>query len=188
MKYRLRATLLLTVIFPSLLYAQVPSASNAELRARLRALEEDIKRLQSDYALLLTTCAPPATGSLAPANTPSRVEVAVTPIAPVPDPPQPTGPDYSWFIRSTEFGVTESNRTFIRFAYTVSINNGGSSRPRAFDITVQFLDENGLVVDTGRLYRQVVDAYGERTFRDDVLIRMPGALRVVRAEATATLR
>jgi len=171
------------------LHAQQSSmkpSTNAELRARVATLEAEITRLQRDYELVLATCQQVPAAEPRSAPPVGRLEREVTPR--LPEPSQPTGTDHSWFLRSLDYGVIETNRVFSRFSWAVTLNNGGGERPRAFDVTIQFLDSNGLIIDTDNLYRQVVGAFGEETFRGSALVRMPSALNVVKAVANVKVR
>jgi hypothetical protein len=172
------------------LRAQSPATprTNAELRTRVAELEQqllkllgDHQRLESDYKVLLTaTCPTPS-----PAPLFMSPPAPTTPIASTATPETDLPPG---FIKSVEFGVTERNRVFWRYAWNVTVYNGGSDRRHTFDVVMQFLDQNGLVIDTDRAYRQTVDAFAERTLRGAALVGLPEAVNVASVHAIVTPR
>ncbi|HWF85397.1 MAG TPA: hypothetical protein VG222_11135 [Vicinamibacterales bacterium] len=184
------------------LHAQspAPSITNANLRSQVSALQQEILGLQRDYQMLLTTCqnTPPAPSSPAALNGDAamadRLERAASRLQQVQldadnrlaqQRQQQLIDDDLWVVKSADFGVTESNRVFVRYAWNVTIKNG-LDRTQAFDVAVQFLDKDDLVIDTARVYGHTIAAYDETTINGDKLVSMPGALRVAKVTAVAT--
>jgi hypothetical protein len=193
----LLSALLITAGVSTTLRAQtrITSPTYAELQAKVAALEQDNAGLRRDYQTLLTTCTAPPPPAAAPdssfdeqlARATAAIEQAgrdaTTSIEQ--DRQQREMDDASWIVKDVDFAVTESNRVFLRFGWKVTIKNGIRTA-QAFDLTVQFLDRNGFVIDTARVYRQAIAAYDERTITGDALVSMPGALSVAKVKAIAT--
>jgi len=182
------------------LWAQQPTRrlTSAELQAKVAALEQELGNVQRDYQLLLTTCqAPAAIRTVADANAAAeRLALAAKDLQNAQANAenraeqlqhQQRVQDDLWRVKSVDYGITESNRIFIRFGWTVTISNGLDTT-QAFDVTVQFLDKHGLVVDSQRKYGVVVGAFDEGTIRDSALVSMPGALNVASVHAVASRR
>jgi hypothetical protein len=93
--------------------------------------------------------------------------------------------DTLWFVKSVTFGVTETNKVFMRYGWTVTIKNG-LDRNQAFDFIVQFLDKDGLMIDSARVYGETIAAFDERTINGDKLVSMPGGSLVAKVQAVAT--
>ena len=161
------------------LNAQAPSKppdTIAELRVRIASLERDLASSQKDYQQLLATCG----------QTPVP-PLATAPESPAPSPTDEPQPD-PWFIQGTGYTVTEDNLLYTRYAWTITITNA-DSKARVFDVSAAFVDEQGLVVRTGRLFGTTVEAFGgQRTFGSDTRIDKPAALRVRDVQITATPR
>jgi hypothetical protein len=162
------------------LNAQAPSKppdTVAELRARIATLERDLASLQNDYQLLLAACPqPPIDPAAAPFE---NVAPGQGDSEPQPDP---------WFVEGTGYTIAEDNLLYTRYAWTITITNADST-PRSFDISAEFLDDQGIVVSTGRLFRTTVEAFGgQRTFASDTRIDKPAALRVRDVQITAIPR
>ncbi len=135
--------------------------TNAQLQARVNALEEEKAALGRNYDQLLASC---------------RSEVE-------PDARRPRNADDDLFwIASVNYGVTETTTAFMRFGWKVTIHNG-LGRNETFDVTVQFLTKDDLVIDSGRLGVQTIRAFDEQTVTGDVIIRLPAALNVASAKA-----
>lgn len=183
------------------LYAQVPAAplTNAQLRAKVVALEQELIGLRNDNTILITACAnaqaqPPTAAPAVADQAEEQIARAKARLEQVKletfnrqeqQRQQQELDDASWIVRDVGFGVTEANQVFIRFGWKVTIKNG-LDRTQAFDLAVQFLDGNGLVVDTARVYGATINAFDERTITESELISMPGAQRVASVKAIAT--
>ena len=92
--------------------------------------------------------------------------------------------DANWYVKDPTFGVTEQNDVFFRYGWKVTIHNG-TPRRHIYDVEVQFLDDRGLIVNTDRLYRQVIEGQAEQVLRGDALIRVPAALKVTKVNVVA---
>jgi hypothetical protein len=173
----------------------VKPLTNLELQARIAALEADLSRLQSDYALLLTTCRSPSSAARDTAAA-ERLERAALGLQDAERSAEnklqqvellrqrQELDDTSFIVTSVDMGVTETNDVFVRYGWKVTVKNSGARQ--TFDLTIQFLDARGLVVDTARDYGEVISAFDQRTITGDDLIAMPRALNVVSAKAIAT--
>jgi hypothetical protein len=75
----------------------------------------------------------------------------------------------------------------MRFGWKVTVRNG-LGRSEVFDISVQFLDKNDLVIATAALGVQTIRAYDEQAVTGDVIIRLPAALNVASAKAVVNRR
>lgn len=199
MKTFLAASLVVVGLSP-VLHAQSPTKpiTNAELRAKVAALQRDIEGLQRDQRLLMMAC---QAGPVVPApmvDTPAAMVAAlaagVSRVAEIEasnqrdreyELQQQRLENAAWYVKDVDFGITESNRVFIRYGWKVTIKNG-IPRPQTFDLVVQFLNKEDLVIDSVRLYRQGIAAQDEKTITGDVLISMPGALNVTSVKAMAT--
>jgi hypothetical protein len=137
--------------------------TNAQLQARIRALEEENAALGRNYDLVLASCRGPAEG-----------DAARRPARNVDD-------DLFW-IESVNYGVTETTAAFMRFGWKATIHNG-LGRNEMFDLTVQFLNKDDLVIDSSRLGGYTIRAFEEQTVTGDVVIRLPAALNVASAKA-----
>ena len=178
MRTILTSTMLVAVGVLTALNAQAPGQppdSIAELRVQIATLERDLASLQKDYPVLLAAC-PQA--PFAPAAAPLEI------VAPGPSEPQPD----PWFVQGTGYTITEDILLYIRYAWTITITYV-DSKPRIFDISAEFVDEQGIVVRTARLLRTTVEAFGDqRTFGSDTRIDKPAALRVRDVQITAVPR
>lgn len=65
--------------------------------------------------------------------------------------------DLDWDITSVDGRITEKNDSWWRFAYIVEIENRGDY-DMVFDMTVQFLDADGFIVDDDYSYSLRIDA------------------------------
>jgi hypothetical protein len=142
----------------------------AQLQARVHELEAENADLARNYDLLLASCRNQA----APDTSSSATEPGARRTRNVDD-------DLFW-IGSLDYGVTETTSAFMRFGWKVTIHNK-LARNEIFDITVQFLNKDNLVIDSGHLGVQTIRAFDEQEVTGDVLIRLPGALNVVSAKA-----
>ena len=85
------------------------------------------------------------------ATTASQVESVDTPT------------EKDWEIVDVDAKVTESNSSWSKFAWKLTIKNK-ASHPQAFDATIEFQDKDGFVVDDDNEYGLVVPANAEKTF------------------------
>jgi hypothetical protein len=158
--------------------------TNAQLQAKVHALEEENAVLARNYDLLLASCrsrvpqdAPPtgpsdsvAGDTVATQTTPGNVRR-----------PRNVDDDLFW-VEDLHYGVTETTSAYLRFGWKVTVHNG-LNRNEVFDVTVQFLNKEDLVIDSSRLGVQTIRALDEQTVSGDVIIRLPAALNVVSAKA-----
>jgi hypothetical protein len=173
--------------------AQAPDAplTPPELRARVAALEQDLAGLRKDYQLLLTTCQSPAPAPRAARAERSPAAVATVPtVAPLKesklDEERRVDND-SWYVQVMDYVAIETSAEWTRYGWTVKIKNG-IRRPQTFDLVVQFLDKDGLVIDSDQLTNQTVAATDEQTMQGNKAINMPGAIEVVKVNVIATRR
>ena len=154
-----------------------PPDTIAELRVQIATLERDLGSLQKDYQQLLAACPQqPIAAAIAPLE---NVAPDQSDSEPQPDP---------WFVDGTGYTIAEDNLLYTRYAWTITITNADST-PRSFDISAEFVDDQGIVVSTGRLFRTTVEAFGgQRTFASDTRIDKPAALRVRDVQITAIPR
>jgi hypothetical protein len=136
--------------------------TTAQLQARIAKLEEENAVLARSYDTLLTSCRGQA----------EQDEVRKT---------RNVDDDLFW-IASVNYGITETTAAFMRFGWKVRIHNG-LGRNEVFDVTVQFLNKDDLVIDSGRLGVQTIKAFEEQDVTGDVVIRLPAALNVASAKA-----
>ena len=170
----------------------IAPVTNAELKARVTALEQDLASLERDYHLLLQTMCVSQPSSVSPgAEDPfERPRMAARPQALEEAHlhkglrPAPRLEDDDWWIYDAEFAVTERIYGHERFGWKVSIKNG-LPRRQTYDIEVQFLNNRGLVVGTARLDCQVIGACDAQTLRGDELISVPAAWAVTNVHVIA---
>jgi hypothetical protein len=157
--------------------------TNAQLQARVRALEDENAVLMRNYDLLLASCQsqvekdahPPAADAVVH-DTPSKE----TPGSGV---RRPRNVDDDLFrIVELNYGVTETTIGYLRFGWKVTIRNG-LPRNEVFDVTVQFLDANDLVIGSSAIGAQTIRAFDEAAVTADAIIRLPAAQNVVSAKA-----
>jgi len=176
------------------LFAQSPTY--AELRAKVAALETEVAGLRRDYQIILGACP-------VPAPMPASVDSAADRLAHVIQQAQQVSLDAdnraawqrqqdelenaAFWVNSVDFAATESNKTWVRYGWKITIKNG-IPRTQTFDLELQFLDKDDFVVDTKNLYRRTIAAYDQQTITGDNLVSMPGALRVSRVKAIVTRR
>jgi hypothetical protein len=183
--------LLVTVGLASNPVAQAPGEllTAPELRARVATLEQDLAGLRKDYQLLLTTCQSPAPA--ARASTVARLPAAVATV-PGDLPANASKIDEerridndSWYVQVMDYVAIETTAEWTRYGWTVKIKNG-ISRPQTFNLVVQFVDKNGLVIDTDRLNNESIGALEDHTMQGNKVIAMPGAAEVVRVNVLAS--
>jgi hypothetical protein len=92
-----------------------------------------------------------------------------------------------WSIVEVDSRVTESNDSWWRFAWKLTIRNEAST-DRSFNATVEFQDGDGFVIDSASEYNLSVPANGDRTFTGYKLVSLPGASRVARTNAKLSPR
>ena len=136
--------------------------TTAQLQARIAKLEEENAALGRSYDTLLASCRGQA----------ERDEIRKT---------RNVDDDLFW-IASVNYGITENTAAFMRFGWKVRVHNG-LGRNEVFDVTVQFLNKDDLVVESGRLGVQTIRAFEEQEVTGDVIIRLPAALNVASAKA-----
>jgi hypothetical protein len=172
-------------------YAQAPAAplTAVELRARVAVLEQDLAGLRKDYQLLLTTCQSPA-----PAPRTARTErVAAALPTVVAETSGKTSKQQdeqrldndSWYVQVMDYAAIDSSPEWTQYGWTVRIKNG-IGRPQTFDLVVQFVDKDGLVIDSDRLNNESIAALEEHKMHGTKMIARPGALEVVRVNVLAT--
>jgi hypothetical protein len=102
----------------------------AQLRAKVKALEEELAGVRRDFELLLTTV---NAGSSPAQPTPEERERAALAAKEQAiyeanqrayDQQLRQLEDASWYVKDVDFGVTEQNRTFARFGWKATIHNG----------------------------------------------------------------
>jgi hypothetical protein len=180
----------LMTLFAASLAAQRTSRStkqptNAQLQARIIQLEDDNAVLTRNYDLLRASCQSEVERNAHPATASDPVAQEATAAKDTPGgvrrPPRNIEDDL-FHIVDVNYGVTETASTYMRFGWKVTIRNG-LGRNEVFDITVQFLDKNDLVIGTAALGVQTIRAYDEQAVTGDVIIRLPAALNVASAKA-----
>jgi hypothetical protein len=145
--------------------------TNAKLLTRIHELETEHADLARNYDQLLASCrnhAEPddrSTGGAEPGAKRTR-----------------NADDDLFWIAALNYGVTETTSTFMRFGWKVTLHNG-LGRNEIFDVTVQFLNKDDLVVESGRLGVQTIRAFEDQEVTGDVIIRLPSALNVASAKA-----
>jgi hypothetical protein len=182
--------ILMTLLAASLAAQRTSRASkpltNAQLQARIIQLEDDNAVLMRNYDLLLASCQsqvernahPPAAGDPVAQDATTARD---TTTGGVRRPPRNVDDDL-FHIVDINYGVTETASTYMRFGWKVTIRNG-LGRNEVFDLSVQFLDKNDLVIGTSTLGVQTIRAYGEEAVSGDLIIRLPAALNVASAKA-----
>jgi hypothetical protein len=105
-----------------------------------------------------------------------------SPQASVPPAPTQNSEARRWSIVEVDSRVTESNDSWWRFAWKLTIRNE-SNRDSTFNAIVEFQDADGFVIDSDNAYNLSVPAMGDRTFTGYALVKVPGASRVARTNA-----
>jgi len=160
-----------------------------ELRARVAVLEQDLAGLRKDYQLLLTTCQSPAPAPRAartdrlPAALPT-VAIDASGKGSKRQEEQRLDND-SWYVQVMDYVAIETSPEWTQYGWTVRIKNG-IGRAQTFDLVVQFVDKNGLVIDSDRLKNESIAALEDHTMRGNKTIAKPAALEVVRVNVRAT--
>jgi hypothetical protein len=159
-----------------------------QLQAKIRDLENENATLTRNYDLLRASCQSQVERDAHPAAPGDAVaQNTLPPLPPIDTPPSvhraPRNVDDDLFrILDVTYGVTETTVANMRFGWKVTILND-LGRNEAFDVTVQFLDKNDLVVGTGHLGVQTIRAHDRQTIDGDAIIGLPAALNVVSAKA-----
>jgi hypothetical protein len=102
--------------------------------------------------------------------------VAASPVAPTPP------AERDWDIVAIDSRVTESNNTWSKFAWKLTLRSK-SSAPLRLDATIEFNDKDGFIVDTDRGRNLMLPAGEEKTFTGFALIRAAVAGNVARLGA-----
>jgi hypothetical protein len=103
------------------------------------------------------------------------------PSAPLSAAPTPNSAGDDWEIVSIASRPGESNNSWTRFAWKLTLRNKSTTR-QGFDVTIEFRDTDGFPVDSARAYDLVVPANAEETFTGEKLIN---ASEVGRVRSTA---
>ena len=85
------------------------------------------------------------------------------------DSEEPTQQEDDWEIVEIDAKVTESNSTWSKFAWKLTLRNK-AARTQAFDMVIEFKDADGFVVDDSRERGLAMQANSEQTFTGYVLI------------------
>jgi hypothetical protein len=158
--------------------------TKSQLQAKVHALEEENAVLTRNYDLLLASCrsrvpqdAQPtgASESAAPNTTATGAAGSARRV------PRNVDDDLFW-VEDLHYGVTETTSTSMRFGWKVTVHNG-LNRNEVFDVTVQFLNKDQLVIDTSHIGVQTIRAFDEQTVTGDTVIRLPAAMNVTSATA-----
>lgn len=157
-----------------------------QLQAKIRDLENENATLMRNYDLLRASCQSQVERDAHPAAPGDAVTQNTLP-PPIETPPSvhraPRNVDDDLFrILDVTYGVTETTVANMRFGWKVTILND-LGRNEVFDVTVQFLDKNDLVIGTGHLGVQTIRAHDQQAITGDAIIGLPAALNVVSAKA-----
>lgn len=158
--------------------------TNAQLQAKVRALEDENAALMRDYDLLLASCRNPAPRDAQPAGSADDVARDTAGSKETPGSvrrPRNVDDDLFWIV-SVNYGVTETTPYGMRFGWKVIVHNG-LPRNEIFDLTVQFLNKDDLTIDSGHIGVQTIRSLDEQTVTGDTVIKLPAALNVVSAKA-----
>ncbi|MHB8797139.1 MAG: hypothetical protein ACYDBY_01630 [Thermoanaerobaculia bacterium] len=148
----------------------------ATIRNTLAMLEQ--RRLALKYALpqyVGFQGERPEAASGAAANPPAAPASAAAPT------------ERKWSIVEVDSRVTETNDTWWRYAWKLTLRNDAAS-DLAFDATIEFQDGDGFVIDSDQEHGLLVPAGSEKTFTGYDLVSMPGASRVARTNAKVAPR
>jgi hypothetical protein len=102
--------------------------------------------------------------------------------------PAPAAPklDDVYEIVSIDAKVTETNDTWWRYAWKLTLRNKTSER-QAFRATIEFQDKDGFVIDSTQSDSSVIEPNSEGTGTGFALVRVPGAQNVSRTLAKVSL-
>jgi hypothetical protein len=162
----------------------------ATMRQSQAMLEQ--KRLSLKYGLpqFIGFAESNKAASVPPSTTTSGASPATLPLlkgieyggsAKAAEPAEPAG-GKDWEIVSVDSKVTESNDTWWKYAWRLTLRNKGVA-PHAFRATVEFQDKDGFIIDTSDSDTIVVPPNADDTATGFALIRPPGANNVVRTVA-----
>jgi hypothetical protein len=90
--------------------------------------------------------------------------------------------DKDWEIVSVDTRVTESNDTWWKFAWKLTLRNKGVT-PHAFEATIEFQDRDGFIIDTSRSDTIFVQPNADATGTGYALVKTAGASNVARTVA-----
>lgn len=144
----------------------------ADLQTRIAVLQAENDNLKRDNGILIAACQQPAPAP--PAAEPTAADRMAKTAA---DRQQQELDDASWFVKDPTFAITETNRVFQRYAWKATLHNS-IPRPQHYDVIVQFVDAQGIILDTARLYNQAIRAGDEIQLSGEHLVRIADALRV----------
>ena len=148
--------------------------TNAQLQAKVHALEAENAVLARNYDLLLASCrdrVPPDALPAGPSDSAKTIRR-----------PRNVDDDLFW-VEDLRYGVTETTSTYLRFGWNVTVHNG-LDRSENFAVTVQFLNKDDLVIGSTRVVGQAIRALDEQTITGDTMIGVPAAFNVVSAKVT----
>lgn len=94
-------------------------------------------------------------------------------------------PAEDWEVVSVASRPGESNSSWTKFAWKLTIRNG-SQYSQKFDATVEFRDSDGFPVDSARAYDLVVPAGAQETFTGEKLIDASQVSRISTTAAKVT--
>ena len=109
---------------------------------------------------------------------------STSPISTMPSKPeeQPVAPkEKEWRIIEIDSRVTESNDTWWRYAWRLTLAND-SQKPMIFNATIEFQDADGFVIDQDS-ENGLIPASSEKTFTGYKLVSVPGAAKVAKTLA-----
>jgi|GEM_PF-3881949 len=118
---------------------------------------------------------------------PSALSGAVGKAATVETPTKDERPGPSVTIVEINTRVTESNSTWSKFAWVLTVRND-SATPTTLTATIEFLDKDGFVVDDDIQRGLVLPAFGEKTFRGYDLVDATVAGSIDKVSAKVGLR
>lgn len=152
---------------------QKSSDDYAALEKRVAALEKQVQQMSEGEASK-------------PSRSPARSVASVLPISHAPETaPAPASDD--WEIVSVESRVTETNNSWSKYAWKLTIRNK-SGQPQLFDAKIEFKDRDGFVVDDDDEYKLLVPANSEQTFTDYDLVNADVAGNIVSTSAKVRKR
>jgi hypothetical protein len=158
--------------------------TKAQLQAKVHALEEENAVLTRNYDLLLASCRshvqqdaqPTGASESAARNTTSTGAAGSARRV-----PRNVDDDLFW-VEDLHYGVTETTSISMRFGWRVMVHNG-LARNEVFDVIVQFLNEDDLVIGSSHIGVQTIRAFDEQAVTGDTVIGLPAALNVASAKA-----
>jgi len=149
----------------------------ATTRHSLAMLEQ--KRLALKFAL-------PQFIGFAQAPAGPAVGASVAPATPA-QPATSTAPADLFAIVAIDARVTETNDVWSRYAWKLTLRNRDSG-PHTFDVTIEFQDKDGFVVDDDNEYGLTVPANAEQTFTGYDLVGSSVAGKVARTNAKVQMQ